>query len=213
MELKPMTNVECRMTKQNGDAFTLIELLVVITIIVILMGLLFPAFRGVQDQAKKTQAKNDLTQIVTAVTAFYTEYGRYPLPAGTSGDGYIYGGPSGNDSKGLFDALRGLDAAQNPRQIVFMSPPDVKDAANPRSGIGTTTGTGQFFDPWGVPYSVTIDADYDNQVPNPYGANNGAGGDKIRQGVIAWSFGKDSAQGTKGGSSSFTGSDDVISWQ
>src|SRR2546428_6644068 len=71
----PTLNVECR------DAFTLIELLVVITIIVILMGLLFPAFRGVQDQAKKTQAKNDLTQIVTAVNAFYTEYGRYPTNA------------------------------------------------------------------------------------------------------------------------------------
>ena len=55
------------------NAFTLIELLVVITIIVILMGLLFPAFRGVQDQAKKTQAKNDLMQIVTAVNAYYTE--------------------------------------------------------------------------------------------------------------------------------------------
>lgn len=59
--------------------FTLIELLVVITIIVILMGLLFPAFRGVQDQAKRTQAKNDLSQIVTAVNAYYTEYGKYPL--------------------------------------------------------------------------------------------------------------------------------------
>ena len=44
------------------------------------MGLLFPAFRGVQDQAKKTQAKNDLTQIVTAVNAYYTEYGKYPTP-------------------------------------------------------------------------------------------------------------------------------------
>ena len=66
----------------NTQAFTLIELLVVITIIVVLMGLLFPAFRGVQDQAKRTQAKNDLTQIVTAVNAFYTEYGKYPLPAG-----------------------------------------------------------------------------------------------------------------------------------
>src|SRR5438874_2644459 len=59
-------------------AFTLIELLVVITIIAILMGFLFPAFQGVQNQAKKTQAKNDLTQIVTAVNAYYTEYGKYP---------------------------------------------------------------------------------------------------------------------------------------
>ncbi len=87
--------------------FTLIELLVVITIIVILMGLLFPAFRGVQDQAKKTQAKNDLTQIVTAVNAFYTEYGKYPLrqplrlmPRTT------YGTSTTNDV--LFNELRGL---------------------------------------------------------------------------------------------------------
>src|SRR5438309_11253393 len=64
-------------TDENG--FTLIELLIVISIIVILAGLLFPAFRGVQDQAKRTQAKNDLTQIVTAANAFYTEYGKYPL--------------------------------------------------------------------------------------------------------------------------------------
>ena len=68
------------LTKKPGAraAFTLIELLVVITIIAILMGLLFPAFKGVQDQAKRTQAKNDVTQIVTAVNAFYTEYGQYP---------------------------------------------------------------------------------------------------------------------------------------
>ena len=59
---------------QNGqqDGFTLIELLVVIAIIAILIGLLFPAFRAVQDQAKRTQAKNDLTQIVNAVNAYYT---------------------------------------------------------------------------------------------------------------------------------------------
>jgi len=54
---------------QSRRAFTLIELLVVIIIIAILVGFLFPAFRGVQDQAKRTQAKNDLSQIVTAVNA------------------------------------------------------------------------------------------------------------------------------------------------
>src|SRR6266478_3749934 len=65
----------------RSSAFTLIELLVVIAIIAILIGLLFPAFRAVQDQAKRTQAKNDLTQIVNAVNAYYTDYGRYPLPS------------------------------------------------------------------------------------------------------------------------------------
>ena len=63
----------------HANAFTLIELLVVIAIIAILVGLFFPAFSAVQNQARKAQAKNDLTQIVNAVNAFYTEYGKYPL--------------------------------------------------------------------------------------------------------------------------------------
>src|SRR5215467_12783943 len=64
---------------ERQRAFTLIELLVVIAIIAILVGLLFPAFKAVQNQARSTQAKNDLTQIVNAVNAFYTDYGKYPL--------------------------------------------------------------------------------------------------------------------------------------
>src|SRR5919201_2026691 len=63
----------------RARAFTLIELLVVVAIIGILVGLLFPAFKAVQNQARSTQAKNDLTQIINAVNAFYTDYGKYPL--------------------------------------------------------------------------------------------------------------------------------------
>ena len=75
-----MTKLECLMTKEDRKAaFTLMELLLVIVIIVILLGLAFPVFQGVLERAKKMQAKNDVTQIVTAVNAFYTEYGKYPL--------------------------------------------------------------------------------------------------------------------------------------
>jgi prepilin-type N-terminal cleavage/methylation domain-containing protein len=206
----------------QARAFTLIELLVVIAIIAVLIGLLFPAFRAVQDQAKRTQAKNDLTQIVNAVNAFYTEYGKYPLPSTATSD-YIYGPGGAATNDDLFYALRavaggninGSDAA-NPRKIVFINPPYVKDPANPRSGIGTPTGTGpgQYYDPWGKPYNVEIDGDYTNNITaNPYGNNNGAGPSPLAQGVIAWSLGKDQALGTAGGSTSFTNSDDVISWQ
>ncbi|MEY2479894.1 MAG: hypothetical protein QOI04_821 [Verrucomicrobiota bacterium] len=196
-----------RLDRQSAlRGFTLIELLVVITIIVILMGLLFPAFRGVQDQAKRTQAKNDLTQIVTAVNAFYTEYGKYPTASTTD----VTFGSGGSTNDALFNALRGLDTTLNPRQIVFMSPPDAKDQTNPRGGIKTSTG--QWYDPWGTTYSIVLDANYDNQITNPYGDNNGAGADPIRQGVIAWSVGKDAKLGNNG-DSKFTNSDDVISWQ
>lgn len=204
----------------RAPAFTLIELLVVIAIIAILIGLLFPAFRAVQDQAKRTQAKNDLTQIVNAVNAFYTDYGRYPI-AGTTDTTFGPGGtPATNET--LFTELRGCTgtagscpgaASINTRQIVFISPPDVKDAANPRSGIATAVANeGQYFDPWGTNYVVRIDGDYNNQVANPYTAN--AGATPLALGVIALSLGKDQLGGVgSADKNAGTASDDVISWQ
>jgi prepilin-type N-terminal cleavage/methylation domain-containing protein len=218
----------------HANAFTLIELLVVIAIIAILIGLLFPAFKAVQNQARQAQAKNDLTQIVNAVNAFYTEYGKYPLPTGTTSD-FIFG-PGGNSNppsnSELFYTLRAVNAgtmnannAANPRQIVFISPPAVKTPTNPRSGIATQTATvscfavavGDLVDPWGTPYNVEIDGNYDNQITtNPYGTN-GAGPQPLTIGVIAWSLGSDWVRGTKTapctGDNTFTNSDDVISWQ
>src|SRR5262249_11306948 len=143
------------------------ELLIVIGIIAILIGLLFPAFKAVQNQARQTQAKNDLTQIVNAVNAFYTEYGKYPISTivdTTFGPG---GAPATNQT--LFTELRACTAAAgscpaaatiNTRQIVFISPPDVKNSATPRSGIGTAAvNVGQYFDPWGTNYVIKIDGD------------------------------------------------------
>jgi prepilin-type N-terminal cleavage/methylation domain-containing protein len=211
-------NAEMEMKRTRAAAFTLIELLVVIVIIAVLMGLAFPVFSSIQNQAKKTQAKNDLTQIVTAANAYYTEYGKYPV---TGAADVIVGSGGTTTNDALFRTLRGLDVATNARQIVFISPPDVKDKANPRSGIatqdvtvnGVSVKTGEFVDAWGTPFAVEIDADYTSQIEtNPYGANNGAGALTIRQGVIAWSLGKDQSLG-KGGNNIFTGSDDVISWQ
>src|SRR5204863_9531191 len=104
------------MRNRNRNGFTLIELLVVIAIIAILLGLLFSVGPGVLDLAKKVQAKNDLTQIVTAVNAFYTEYGRYPTNAAsdvTLGSG----GTTTNDS--LFNELQAKSIVLNTRQIVF----------------------------------------------------------------------------------------------
>jgi len=76
------------------SGFTLIELLTVIAIIAILMGLLLPALNAAKNAAKKASAKNDLSQLVTAVKAFYTDYGVYPvspLLAGIAGNDIEYG--------------------------------------------------------------------------------------------------------------------------
>src|SRR5262245_51495804 len=143
------------MRRNSPAAFTLIELLVVIAIIAILVGLLFPAFKAVQNQARNTQAKNDLTQIVNAVNAFHTDYGKYPLPASanTTADScfnWSIGACASQQrfaSDTLFNELRACPstdttscsaaASVNTRQIVYISPPAVKDPNNPKSGIGT----------------------------------------------------------------------------
>jgi prepilin-type N-terminal cleavage/methylation domain-containing protein len=201
-------------------AFTLIELLVVIVIIAVLMGIAFPVFSSIQNQARKTQAKNDVTQIVTAVNAYYTEYGKYPIPSTATSDGYTVGDGT-TSSKAVFDALRGLDITLNPRQIIFISPAEDKTQASPKGKMGSDD---QFHDPWSSPYSIRIDADYNNQVPNPYTGTGGAGPDPLRQGVIAWSLGKNGALGggpaansafdkEPGTANTYPSSGDVISWQ
>src|SRR5205085_1177028 len=65
------------------------------------------------------------------------------------------------------------DHLLNPKQIVFLEPPQVKDPQNPRNGISTD---GIWYDPWGPQpgkpesgiYHVRIDATYSNLVSDPY---------------------------------------------
>jgi type II secretion system protein G len=198
--------------QRHQKGFTLLELLVVIAIVVVLAGLLFPAVQSVLERAKKVQAKNDLTQIATAVNAFYTEYGRYPTTVTGADAAY---GPGANPTDAVFKELRALSGSSiNTRLVVFISPPEDTTQASPKGKIGSD---GQFRDPWATPYSIKIDADYDNQVGNPYGSSGGAGPDPLRQGVIAWSLGKNGALGgggvEPGSAGTYTGSGDVISWQ
>ena len=154
-------------------------------------------------------------QIVIAVNAYYTEYGTYPRTPTTPAD-TTYGAATTNDQ--LFNELRAVAAAtQNPRGIVFLLPPDAKDLNNPRAGISLAPATaGQYFDPWGKPYQIRIDTDYDNQVANTY-AQNAGNAPLLRSVVIAWSFGKDglsqSTAPTPTDKNAGTNKDDVISWQ
>src|SRR2546430_10906425 len=128
-----------RSPAEHKRAFTLIELLVVIAIIAILIGLLFPAFKAVQNQARKTQAKNDLTQIVNAVNAFYTDYGKYPSSATGTDSCYawqVFNPTFQPFNAALFNELRPCTASGPPgpaaatlntRQIVYIPPPIVKN--------------------------------------------------------------------------------------
>ncbi|MDQ3621322.1 MAG: type II secretion system GspH family protein [Verrucomicrobiota bacterium] len=218
----------------SAAAFTLVELLTVIAIIAVLMGLLFPAIGAVQDNAKKVQAKNDVMQIVTAVKAYYTEYGKYPPveAGGSSGEetDVIVGDPAGGAAQTndvLFNTLRNIptgpnaDFKLNPRKIVFFEGRSVKNPAQPRGGFLDNAGSGDkgaFYDPWGKQYCVVIDLSYDNIIDVDKAYKDFAGDNRPRTGVGAFSLGKDNEVGDK---KEFSGtyrqgtktSDDVVSWQ
>jgi prepilin-type N-terminal cleavage/methylation domain-containing protein len=212
-----------RQIREHTSAFTLIELLVVMTLIAILVGIGVPAFTAIMESARKTNAKNEEQQIVAAVNAFYTDYGKYPI---VTADATVSNSDLFFSLRAVAQGANALNAngvpAVNPRSIVFIQPPVSKDQTNPRSGINTTTSV--WYDPWGSPYNVMIDGNYDNSLANPYADQ--PGGQFLYNGVIAWCFGKNGALGggpaapgppaftAEGGSvNNFSGSGDVISWQ
>src|SRR5437764_14469017 len=105
--------------------------------------------------------------------------------------------------------LRGIDATNNPRAIIFLSPNTARNTTPPKGGISQSVGTvGQYMDVWGSPYAIVIDSDYNNQIittPNPYSdIDGGAGPSPLRLGAIAYSYGRSGKPGGgAGGSSSF----------
>ena len=149
------------------SAFTLLELLVVISIIAVLASLSFPAITGVMVNARKAQARNDMSQIASAIKLYYTEYGKYPAGAATSGTTDTVFGTTTSDNKNIINILRynGPTGQQpdpnneNPRQIKFIEPKvtDMKKAC-------VNKANGNWYDPWGTQYLIFIDADYANDI-------------------------------------------------
>jgi prepilin-type N-terminal cleavage/methylation domain-containing protein len=131
--------------------FTLIELLTVIGIIAILAALLFPAVKNVLRKAEVNQARGDVKNIEQAIKAFATEYGY--LPTTDQADTW-YGSGQVN---AIYNVLRatGSSTTLNPRRIVFLETPSRK---------GAFDGSGHFVDPWGNPYCIKLDGNYDGEI-------------------------------------------------
>ena len=116
-------------------------------------------------------------------------------------------------------------SSANPRGVVYLDVPNAQGATFPKGGIvsgssgtlftgSTTVYSGDFVDPWGLGYCVTVDYNYDNVIT----ATPWTDVTSVRNGVIAFSLGLDGQVGTKGNKvlNATTGaaaSDDVVSFQ
>lgn len=63
---------------RSKKAFTIIELLIIVAVIIILMAIAIPKFKGMNDNANYAKAKNELITLANAVESYNTHNRAYP---------------------------------------------------------------------------------------------------------------------------------------
>jgi type II secretory pathway pseudopilin PulG len=197
-------------------------------IIAILAGLLLVAIPIAKQMVYKADAKNTEINLVAAISAYNTEYGKYPLgnsvPDSNAPTDVLFG-DSHLSNQALLDILRNVGPdfntpnQYNPKGIVFFPSKVVSNPSAPKDGIATqdagTVKKDSLVDPWGNEYRIAIDADGDNRITNlPYSDFQETNAPRVP--VCVFSIGKDGMLGNKGDGAfrkNGTASDDVISWQ
>jgi len=218
---------------QTRAGFTKTELLVsifVVFVIMCLVGFLVPGSM-VSRAGRMSEAKCDLTQLCEATKAFYTDYGYYPVDPKIHWNGNaVYGLPGGTrHNSDLVNVLMAdgtnpgpnFGNALNPHQVIYLDVPDIKNPSEPKEGLGTgketnpygVTAPHEWYDPYGTPYIVFIDATHLGYCDAGMIYSDVSGpAAQPRVGVAAVSLGADKQYG-KGGDRVYEGSDDVDSWR
>lgn len=189
-------------SRRRSHGFTLIELLVVISIIAVLAAAGFAAGNAAILKARKVTCQATATAIESAVNNFYTEYGS--MPKNGDQDDTI----KTDTDIDFLNVLLGLEGTGtnvlNTRSIRFLS---VREGKGNKNGLVYNTGGGTvkgLYDPWGGPYNVRLDMDYDERLT----VKPKAGSQVTLNGkrVAVWSDGQDGVDTTG------KPADDVKTW-
>ncbi len=165
--------------------FTLIELLIVIVIIAILASVAFPVTAMVMERAKKAGAQNEVRQLANAIANYKMDYGKYPLPKGSGGQDQQFV----TDSASIMSLLAGENVGGlNPKEKVFYEgkPAEEAEGQPPKNGMYGPRNEMKMADPWGNPYYIKIDGNYDGKLEGCPRMD----GEVLHKPVAVWSKGK-----------------------
>ena len=251
-------------SRRQRAGFTLIELLVVIAIIGILAAMLLPVLASVKTHALKVKAKLEEQDLVTSIQGYDSAYGRFPvstnaqIAAGTND--FTYGGifngvnilnsnysVSNAEVIGILMDLTNypngtpvtanLNYQKNPQQTIFLNAKlsGYNPASNDLHPPGGVDITGVYRDPWGNPYVITMDLNYDEMCKDAFYSSstvskqsNGTGYNGLidptdstgsdndfeyRGKVMVWSAGPNGKIDSGESATDTENKDNVLSWQ
>lgn len=201
---------------------------------------------------RKVRVKHEILSLFTAISFYRASYGRFPYPksdaqVSESNQGSIsYGWLAGTSAEGVSasnadlmaillametfpdgrPALANQNANRNPSKIPFLY---AKMASNNQSpGIGKD---GNYRDPWGNPYVVTLDLDYDGYCVDPVYSQPAVGPSMVQHlrrievrtnkfgmielpyPVLIWSLGPDGKADPTIPADQGVNRDNILSWQ
>ena len=225
------------MKKQH---FSLVELLTVIAVIAILAGILIPTVGAVKESGRATQALTEAKGIHLAIKSFQNDHKYLPAKSTEENKDIVYWGssaavtPAANASVTitenatldasyltLFDTICYVD-----HDDITKTPASDSDAKKfnkkakkyltaPTTYYGSETTNG-YRDPWGRPYIIYLDTNYDGKIENIASKFGLAGtNNQINDTVAVISLGKTTvpANGIAVNSNDIDPEDLCTSWQ
>ena len=200
------------MKKQH---FSLVELLTVIAVIAILAGILIPTVGAVKESGRATQALTEAKGIHLAITSFYNDHKYLPSKDVSNGatNDIVYWGSSAAETPKTDASVKINElAALNTSYLTFFdrlcytdytdatkaATADAKsfnkkkkkylNAAPSYFGAAASTSNG-YRDPWGRPYIIYLDTNYDEKIEY-IGEKFGVAGNTLNDRVAVISLGK-----------------------